>query len=71
MEHVRSSVQLKTYRVSCWRVQYGYYDIEAKNEKEAETKAYQSLWNVVDMDEWTNTDAGITEKGAIDTPYES
>jgi hypothetical protein len=59
--HVRASVQLKTYRVTCWRTHYGFYDVEAKNEKEAETKAYQNLWNVVDMDGRTNMDAGITE----------
>jgi hypothetical protein len=61
MEHVRSSVQLKKYRVACWRTHYGFYDVEAKNEKEAEAKAPQNLWNGQDLDLWTNTDAGITE----------
>ena len=61
MQHIHSSVRVKKYRVTCWRTYYGFYDVEAKNEKEAETKAYQNLWNVVDMDERTNMDAGITE----------
>jgi hypothetical protein len=61
MENVRSSVHLKKYRVPCWRTHYGYYDVEAKNEKEAEFKAYQNLWNGVEMDGTKDMDAGYTD----------
>ena len=61
MERVRSSIHLKKYRVACWRTHYGFYDVEAKNEKEAEAKANQYLWNGQDLDLRTNMDVGITE----------
>jgi hypothetical protein len=61
MRQISSSVRPKTYRVACWRTHYGYYDVEANSEKEAETKAYQHLWNGVDMDGRKDMDAGITD----------
>ena len=50
---------MKKYRVSCWRMHYGFYDVEAKNEKEAETKVNQHLWNGTDMDGIRDEDVGI------------
>ena len=61
MQHIDSSVRVKKYRVTCWRTHYGFYDVEAKNEKEAEAKAYQNLWNGQDLDERTDMDAGISK----------
>jgi hypothetical protein len=61
MQHGRSSVQLKTYRVACWRTHYGFYDVEAKDELEATTKAYQRLWNGEEMDGRKDMDAGIAD----------
>jgi len=61
VQHIDSSVRVKKYRVTCWRTYYGFYDVEAKNEKEAETKAYQYLWNGQDLDERTDMDAGISK----------
>ena len=61
MQHIRSSNGLKTYRVACWRVNYGYYDIEAKNKLEAETKANQRLWNGEAMDGLRDADAGTAD----------
>ena len=52
---------LKKYRVLCWRTYYGYYEVEAKNEDEAERKAYQHLWNRVELDGVNNMEADISE----------
>ncbi len=52
---------MKKYRISCWKTYYGYYDLNAEDEKEAKRKANQHLWNEEEMDGITETDVGLTD----------
>jgi hypothetical protein len=46
------------YRVGCWRTEYGYYDIEAKDEKEATAIANEQLDDGDEFDDVSNRDMG-------------
>jgi hypothetical protein len=52
---------LKKYRVACWRTYYGFYEIEAKSEKEAEAKADERLMQGDEMDGTKDMDSGIAD----------
>jgi hypothetical protein len=49
------------YRAYCWKTQYGFFDVEAPNPKEAERIARQKLWNGEEMDGWNDQDGNIEE----------
>ena len=61
---MRSNEPMKKFRMHCWRSYYGFYDVEAKNEKEAELKANELLWSGEEMEGIRDQDMGIgdTEK---------
>ena len=56
-----SNKPVRRYRVLCWRTHYGFYDVEAKSEKEAEEKVNQLLWDSKEMDGINDADIGIAD----------